>query len=99
MLCEDAAMLVHGAIIPPRTVVEAVAAVVRSVPEPAQAVAAASPRSRLGRLGRHRTHAESPVADPVMLEHVPIDDMRLPITGFGNLTTTDAHRLADELRT
>src|SRR5215212_2189314 len=34
-----------------------------------------------------------------MLEHVPIDDMRLPITGFGNLTTTDAHRLADELRT
>jgi 2'-5' RNA ligase len=31
----------------------------------------------------------------VMLEHVPVARMSLPITGFGNLTTSDAHRLGD----
>jgi 2'-5' RNA ligase len=33
-----------------------------------------------------------------MLEHVPVERMQLPITGFGNLTTHDAHRLVDAVR-
>jgi 2'-5' RNA ligase len=33
-----------------------------------------------------------------MLEHVPVDDMRLPVTGFGNLTTHDAHRIVGAIK-
>ena len=93
-------MLVHGAIIPPAAVLGALDAVVRSVPVPVEAVASspAQPRGIIGRLGRHRDEAPDVVAEaPVMLEHVSPDRMLLPITGFGNLTTTDSNRLVDAL--
>jgi 2'-5' RNA ligase len=85
-------MLVHGAIIPPRSVLEAVAAVVRSVPEPVEAAASASARGVLGRFGRRKEEASEPEG-PTMLEQVPFERMHFPITGFGNLTTGDSRRL------
>jgi 2'-5' RNA ligase len=93
-------MLVHGAIIPPRSVLEAVAAVVRSVPEPAEQQPAAQSKGLLGRLGRHRAGQDEPavVATEPMLEHVPVERLNMPITGFGNLTSSDAHRLVGVLR-
>jgi 2'-5' RNA ligase len=87
-------MLVNGAIFPPPRVLEALAAVVRAVPVPT-AAEPTPPKGLLGRLvGRKDVAADAPPA-PAMLDHVPIDRMHLPITGFGNRTTTDAHRLAD----
>jgi 2'-5' RNA ligase len=95
-------MLVHGAIVPPRSVLEAVAAVVRSVAEPAEPSelrTSQQPKGLLGRVGRHRAaHAEVAAAAPPMLEHVPVERLHLPITGFGNLTTNDAHRLVEAVR-
>jgi 2'-5' RNA ligase len=92
-------MQVHGAVIPPPTALEAVAAVVRSVPEPvavAPAATAAQTKGILGRFGRRSDDdVEEPVPAPAMLEHVPLSRLTLPITGFGNLTTHDANRLAD----
>jgi hypothetical protein len=95
-------MLVHGAIIPPRAVLEAVDAVVRSVSVPVGAAPASAsaqpPRGLLGRFGRNRDDATDEVAEGVvMLEHVPVERMAFPITGFGNLTTHDANRLADAI--
>jgi 2'-5' RNA ligase len=93
-------MLVHGAIVPPRAALEAVAAIVRSVPAPAVAPAgpSSSPRGLRGRLGRHRAEPDSVVEVPPALEQVPVKDMRLPITGFGNLTRTDVQRVIEVLR-
>lgn len=86
-------MLVHGAIVPPRTALEAVAEVVRSVSEHVEVESGLRPKGVLGRFGRRRDDAEAQVAAPAMLEHVPLNRMSLPITGFGNLTTNDANRL------
>ena len=91
-------MLVHGAIVPPRAVRAAVDAVVRSVSEPGAQAAEPAPKGLLGRLGKHRADPAEVTAGPVMLEHVPVDDMRLPITGLGNLTTHDAHRVVDVIK-
>jgi 2'-5' RNA ligase len=95
-------MLVHGAIVPPRSVLEAVAAVVRSVPEPSEPGEPGptpQPKGLRGRVGRHRAaHAEAAVEAPSMLEHIPVERMHLPITGFGNVTTNDAHRLVEAVR-
>jgi len=93
-------MLVHGAIVPPRAVLEALDDVVRSVPAPAgQGQAPGQPgRGVLGRLGRRR--ADDPVEVPEvppMLEHIPIEDMRFPVTGFGNLTTNDARAVTNSI--
>lgn len=88
-------MLVHGAIVPPRSVLDAVAAVVRSVPEPVE-VAAGPAKGVLGRLGRRKEEAPARPAPP-MLEHVPVERMHLPITGFGNLITNDARRLVQAI--
>jgi 2'-5' RNA ligase len=95
-------MLLHGAIVPPRTVLEAVTAVVRSVPVPAEVEVApepAHPKGLLARLGHRRDDpGPAPVAAaPVMLEHVPVEQLNLPITGFGNLTANDAHRLVEAI--
>jgi 2'-5' RNA ligase len=95
------AMLVHGAIRPPPSALEAVAAVVRSVPTPDDdAHLEPAAKGLLGRLGRSRTRdtdlAEAPVA---MLEQVEVDRLHLPITGFGNLTTHDANRVAESIAT
>ena len=96
-------MLVHGAIIPPRSVLEAVAAVIGSVPEPAvPAPPPPSSKGLLSRVGRHRAAASAATeAEPEptpMLERVSVASMRMPITGFGNLTTHDAHRLVAVLK-
>jgi 2'-5' RNA ligase len=92
-------MLVHGAIVPPRSVLEAVAAVVRSVPEPAGPGPTPQPKGLLGRVGRHRdARAEPTVEASPMLEHIPVERMHLPITGFGNVTTNDAHRIVEAVR-
>jgi 2'-5' RNA ligase len=91
-------MLVHGAIVPPRAALAAVDAAVRSVAAPGEPVAAPSSKGILGRLGRHRADVPEDVERPVMLDHVPVADMRLPVTGFGNLTTTDVQRVTDAVR-
>ena len=92
-------MLVHGAIIPPRSVLEAVAEVIRSVPEPTGSEETPQAKGFFGRAGRHRGGAAAPtVTGPTMLEHVPPELMRLPITGFGNLTSRDVERLVASVR-
>ena len=92
-------MLIHGAIVAPRSVLEAVADLVRSVPEPVEAMPASQAKAGLlGRLGRRRADETEPVANAQpMLEHVPVEQMRFPITGFGNLTTHDVNRLVETL--
>ena len=91
-------MLVHGAFIPPRAACEAVAAVVRAVPVPGEPEDDKGPRGIRGRLGRHRASRPADVPEePAVLEHVPVERMVVPITGFGNLTTHDAHRVADAI--
>jgi 2'-5' RNA ligase len=92
-------MLVHGAIIPPRAVLATVAAVVQSVPEPVEVGSAPVTKGILGRFGRHRVEAEDAPPAPAMLELIPVDRLVFPITGFGNLTTNDANRVADVIRT
>jgi hypothetical protein len=91
-------MLVNASIIPPRSAVEAVAEVMRSVTEPvptAQETPAA--KGIFGRRGRRREEPEQESSAPPMLEHVPIERMQLPITGFGNLTTNDSRRLVQTI--
>jgi 2'-5' RNA ligase len=92
-------MLVHGAIVPPRAVLEALDEVVRSVPAPVGRASEAAPQGRrlLGGLGRRRTDPVETPDVPPMLEHVPIEDMRFPVTGFGNLTTNDARAVANAI--
>jgi len=91
-------MLVHGAIIPPTSTLEAVAAVVRAVPAPYdETQVGARTKGLLGRLGRGRTEADPADAPVAMLEQVEVDRLHLPITGFGNLTTHDAHRVAEAI--
>jgi 2'-5' RNA ligase len=88
-------MLVHGVIAPPRTVLEAVAAVVQSVPGPVEFDVAPA-KGLFARRGRRNADVEeAPAAAPAVLDHVAIGSMQLPITGFGNLTTSDAYRLAE----
>lgn len=86
-------MLVHGVFVPPRDALDELIGAVRSVrrevvPEVEQ------------KRGFLRRRAETPVADvdvpPVLLD-VPVDAMKLPITGFGNLAATDLHRLVGAL--
>ena len=89
-------MLVHCAIIPPRAELEAVADVVRSVPEPVAEHAEAHASGLLGRLGKRKADVPEAPAPP-MLEHVPARLLQIPITAFGNLTVQDAERLADAI--
>src|SRR3954447_6042220 len=92
-------MLVHGAIVPPHSAREAVAAVVRAVPVSVEAGAAQQAGKGLrGRLGRHRADkAEAQPGEPEVLSHVPVERMVLPITAFGNLTTHDANRMVEAI--
>jgi hypothetical protein len=94
------AMLVHGSIFPPRSALEAVVAVVGSVPAPDDGRAPSSElKALLGRLGRGKARGELAEAPPAVLELVPVERLQLPITGFGNLTTRDAHRVAEAIAT
>jgi 2'-5' RNA ligase len=91
-------MILHGAIVPPRTVLEAVVEVLTSVPVPAEAATPPPRQGFLGRLGGRRPEApESRAPARDVLDHVPLTDMYLPVTEFGNLTTSDAHKLASVL--
>jgi hypothetical protein len=92
------AVIIHCAIVPPQVALEAVDAVVRSVTAPGERAAGAASKGLLGRLGRHRADSTDGVGAPAMLEHVAVDDMRLPVTGFGNLTTHDAQRVNEVIR-
>ena len=89
-------MLLHAAILPPRHVVEAVVAVLESVVVPVEVEVAQAPRGVLGRFGR-KTGPTVPAPAPMPLDLVPPDRRNFPVTGFGNLTTGDSHRLADAI--
>jgi 2'-5' RNA ligase len=91
-------VIIHCAIVPPRVALEAVDAVVRSVPVPDERAAGGASKGLLGRLGRHRADPTDGPEGPTMLEHLPVDEMRLPVTGFGNLTTHDAQRVSEVIR-
>jgi len=91
-------MLVHGSVMPPRSVVEALDAVVRSVRPPRAEAEQGSGKGLLRRLGRHRAEEEQADDPAAALEHVPVERMLFPITGFGNLTANDANRVADAIR-
>lgn len=92
-------MLVHGAILPPRAALEAVTEVVRSVPVPHEAVppAPAEAKGLLGRFGRVKVEEPEQPSPPVMLEFPPLGKIQLLVTEFGNLTTSDARTVADEI--
>ena len=94
-------MLLHGAFVPPRAVLDAVDAVIRSVPvvSPETSQAPVPAKGLRARLGRRRDDVVAAVGEaPVMLDHVPLERMQLPIAGFGNLTTHDAHRVIDAIK-
>ena len=89
-------MLVHGSFVPPRDALEELTKVVRAgrrepVPEP-------EPKRGLfgRRTGSTSGSAPTPPPPPVLLD-VPVPQLRLPITAFGNLTSSDTRRLVSEL--
>lgn len=94
-------MLLNGAIVPPRTALEAVAEVVRAVDWPKPEAPAEPAPARKGffgrRGGRHDDVIEEPVAARDPLDHVGIDRMFLPIAGFGNVTPGDVERIAEAI--
>jgi hypothetical protein len=88
-------MLLHAVIVPPLEALEAVARVVRSAGPPSVAEPPAPRRGFRARLGGRGTPAVEPskaVADE--LELISADQLSLPVTGFGNVTSADARRLA-----
>jgi 2'-5' RNA ligase len=106
-------MRLFTAIVPPREVLEEVQRVVQSVNPPLAAPdkRAGGPLAKLaGRryrgahaAGRHpvKTNAAPPLqTEPTTheLEAPEIEDMYLPLAGFGNVALADATRLADALR-
>lgn len=88
-------MLLHGAFLPPRAVIEEVLAVVRSVAAPVVAEVAPERRGFFGRRHQDPSGERAPGPDP--LDLLLVESMSLPITGFGNLTTTDAYAIAAAL--
>lgn len=95
-------MLLHGAIVPPRTALEAVAEVVKAVdwPKPDSSTESAPPTRKgiFGRLGgKHGDAAEEPVVARDPLDHVDVDRMYLPIAGFGNVTPGDVEQIAEAI--
>jgi RNA 2',3'-cyclic 3'-phosphodiesterase len=91
-------MRLFAAIVPPRPVLEELAAAAR--PDRAPAVAQPAPRGLLRRLsGRSSAPVASPAPDDdPELDRPTVDQMYLPITSFGNVTTGDAVKLANALR-
>lgn len=89
-------MLVDGAIVPPRAVLEEIVAVVQSVRREVESEAEPEPAAR--RLfGRHKDGEPAPVVEPPVLVDIPVALMQIPITEFGNVTANDAHRLAEAI--
>jgi len=93
-------MLLHTVIIPPSSVLDPVAEVVRSAGDSAVADDSPSRKGFLRRGGRQSTALaiESRTASDE-LQLVAPGAMSLPIAGFGNVTSADAVRLADALQT
>jgi len=91
-------MLLHAVIVPPRTVLEAVAQVVQSVERPRSA---APPQPSSGFLRRRGNRGVPEAGPPAAADHeldlVPLEQLDLPIVGFGNVTAGDASKLADTL--
>lgn len=95
-------MLLHGAIVPPRTVLEAVAEVVKAVdwPQPDKPAEPAPP-PRKGLFGRHAGRRDEVAEEPVVardpLDRIGVDHQYLPIAGFGNVTPGDVERIAEAI--
>lgn len=83
----------HGAFVPPREFVEEIVTAVDAVRAPAS-VEEASPR----RFGFRRASATIEDTPPIF-EALPYREVRLPVSGFGNLTNGDALRLKDAIAT
>jgi hypothetical protein len=93
-------MLLHAVMVPPPAVVAAVAHVVQSV-ETVRAAPAPPPPPKGWLRRRGKEPPEPPVTEvevELELDLVPAVQMRLPIAGFGNVTSGDAVRLADTLK-
>ncbi|MCW2754044.1 MAG: hypothetical protein JWQ32_1455 [Marmoricola sp.] len=86
-------MLVNGALVPPRAALDELADVVRSVRRRVEIVAPA-PAPRFGRRPPVQVPTE-PLEPP--LEDVALAILRLPITGFGNVTSGDAHKIIETI--
>lgn len=86
-------MLVHGVFLPPRDALDELVRTVRSVRR--EIVPDDQPKR-----GFLRRKAEAAVAEdvPPVLVDVPVDALKLPITGFGSLASGDLRRLVDSLR-
>jgi 2'-5' RNA ligase len=95
---ETQPMLLHAVIVPPRTVLDEVVQVVRSVDEP-RPPSPPQPSSGSSRRRRDRGVPEAgpPAPTEPGLDLVPPEQLHLPITGFGNVTAGDASRLAATL--
>ena len=99
-------MHLYAAIVPPASVLEAVADVVRTadVPVPAPTPDGPPPaRSpRFGRRSKQELNVEEPPApSPVQglqLDHVSPSRMQLPIATFGNVAVSDVSRLVEAIR-
>jgi 2'-5' RNA ligase len=93
----------HAAFVPPAETLEALAALVRSLEPPSSAhfVVPEPETSRRGILGRRGTTV--PLAPPPptptgpMLDILEQDQMLIPLTDFGWVTTDDARRVGDAL--
>lgn len=85
-------MLLHAVFVPPRDALVELLDVVRAGRRDPAAEAPAK-RSRFLRRSAEPVPGDVP---PVLLD-VPIEDLRLPITSFGNLTANDSRRLVDAL--
>src|SRR5690242_7564417 len=77
--CLNGRVLVHGVFVPPRDALEELTSAVLSV---RREVVVEAEQKR----GFLRRRPDAPVPDvPPVLVDVPVDAMKLPITGFGNL--------------
>jgi 2'-5' RNA ligase len=92
-------MFLHAAIVPPTAVLEAVASALGSAEQPTPAAPPPN-KGLLGRMsGRHDDQKGSTLVSAPRFEAVSVEQMHLPIAVFGNLTTGDASKLAQALRT
>jgi 2'-5' RNA ligase len=90
-------MHLRAALVPPPTVVDAVAGVVAAVPVPAEEpppAAAPAHRGLLRRRAPATVELDAPVGPPpAQLDFVVSDQMHLPLCSFGNVTTDEQERL------
>lgn len=96
-------MLLHAAIVPPRRVLDPVAAVVRTAGARDLQEQTPSRQGFLGRLGRRGTAAADAsklyaATAAAEMELVDPETMALPVAAFGNVTSGDAVRLAAAIK-